>query len=302
MLKPPIIAAALISAAALLLGVARADPGVPALQVMAPNGAKSLLIGTLHAAAAGLRQPAATVLDGAKRYVVEGLPGKGVRPDIAPEVLAGQTKRAGWAGFLTPAQMAELHRRAVCVESAEGFPPSTLGKVVNLSLTYSSARSLSGIAIYRCAPEGLHSSDWLIAQAAKARGLEPTPLESPAEVEVQRKAVPEQIYVALLYDALRPEGDTVVGRTVEALNVGDYEAVNEIVSSTARTPEQAQTYYDIMVAQRNRIWMPRLAALVDDGDAVVVVGADHLAGPQGLVALLEAQGYRVMPTQIPAAP
>ena len=82
MMKPQIIAAALIGAAALQLGVARADPGVPALQVMAPNGAKSLLIGTLPAAAAGLRQPAATVLDGAKRYVVEGLPGKGVPPDI----------------------------------------------------------------------------------------------------------------------------------------------------------------------------------------------------------------------------
>jgi hypothetical protein len=47
--------------------------GVPALKVTAPNGASSVLIGSLHIPSDGLRQPAASVMDGAKRYVVEGM-------------------------------------------------------------------------------------------------------------------------------------------------------------------------------------------------------------------------------------
>ncbi len=45
-----------------------------------------------------------------------------------------------------------------------------------------------------------------------------------------------------------------------------------------------------------------LKRLLDDGDAVIVVGAYHLAGPQGLPTLLKAAGYTVAPTDIPAAP
>lgn len=303
MLRPRTIAAALASAVALQLGVARADPGVPALQVIAPNGAKSLLIGTMHAAAAGLREPAAEVLNGARRFVVEGVSEKGLPPPaIAAEVIGGQATRARWASFLTSVQLAELHRRAACVETAEGLPIFSLGAVVNHSLKYASARTLSNIAIYRCAPEGLRSRDWLLAQAAKARHLDRTPLESQEEAEAHRKAVPEPIYVALLYDALRPDGDTTMARAVDALNAGDYAAIGNLVRNGARTPEQARDYFEIMVAQRNYLWVPRLAALLDNGDAVVAVGAYHLAGPQGLVALLEAQGYRVTPVQIPAAP
>lgn len=277
--------------------------GVPALQITAPNGATSLLIGTLHAAAQGLRQPAPSVLDGARHFVVEGVAGAGGKPPVrAPEVIRGEATRASWASFLTAAQIAELHRRARCVESAEDYPTGLLGAIVDLSLQYERAQALAALAIYRCAPKGLRSRDWLLTQAARAHGLVPTPLETPEEVAAQRGAVPDPIYVALLYDAFRPDGDAALQRVVAALNAGDFEAVAETVRATFRSPEQGQIYYDIMVAQRNRTWLPRLVSLLDEGRAVVAVGAYHLAGPQGLVALLEARGYRIAPLKIPAAP
>lgn len=51
-----------------------------------------------------------------------------------------------------------------------------------------------------------------------------------------------------------------------------------------------------LVVDRNRNWLPAVAALLDDDStSLVVVGALHLVGPEGLPALLAARGFRVTP-------
>jgi hypothetical protein len=47
--------------------------GMPAFSVVAPNGAKNILIGTIHIPYPGLVQPSPAVLDGYGRLVVEHL-------------------------------------------------------------------------------------------------------------------------------------------------------------------------------------------------------------------------------------
>jgi uncharacterized protein len=54
--------------------------------------------------------------------------------------------------------------------------------------------------------------------------------------------------------------------------------------------------YQHLLAQRNRNWMPQLKRLLDSGEPqMIVVGAAHLVGPDGLVAQLKARGYKVIP-------
>ena len=48
-----------------------------------------------------------------------------------------------------------------------------------------------------------------------------------------------------------------------------------------------------MLAPRNRRWLPKLEAYLAGGGAFVAVGIGHLVGPEGLPALLAADGYRV---------
>jgi uncharacterized protein len=51
-----------------------------------------------------------------------------------------------------------------------------------------------------------------------------------------------------------------------------------------------------LVENRNRDWLPAVEALLDDdATSVVVVGALHLVGSEGLPALLAARGFRVTP-------
>jgi hypothetical protein len=53
--------------------------------------------------------------------------------------------------------------------------------------------------------------------------------------------------------------------------------------------------YDELVVQRNENWLPKIEAMLGGTDDVlVVVGAAHLLGRQGLLALLAAHGYRVI--------
>lgn len=56
----------------------------------------------------------------------------------------------------------------------------------------------------------------------------------------------------------------------------------------------APALYDSLVASRNRRWAERIEALLDDErDYLVVVGALHLVGPDGLPRLLAAHGAEV---------
>lgn len=49
-----------------------------------------------------------------------------------------------------------------------------------------------------------------------------------------------------------------------------------------------------LVTNRNRSWIPKLEAMLQGpDDALVVVGAGHLVGKQGVVELLRAKGYTV---------
>jgi tetratricopeptide (TPR) repeat protein len=56
---------------------------------------------------------------------------------------------------------------------------------------------------------------------------------------------------------------------------------------------------EMLFKRRNRAWIPALEKLAVTGHAFVAVGAGHLVGPDGVVALLRAKGYKV--TRVPGA-
>ncbi len=76
---------------------------------------------------------------------------------------------------------------------------------------------------------------------------------------------------------------------LESLLLGEY----------AKFPE----LYDALVYRRNRNWIPKIRALGErDGNVLVVVGALHLVGEQGVIAMLEQAGFKPRRmTALPAA-
>lgn len=63
------------------------------------------------------------------------------------------------------------------------------------------------------------------------------------------------------------------------------------------TPEQVAHEFAVMEAammiNRNRSWVPVLAAAAAEGPVLAAFGALHLSGPEGVLALLEAEGFTV---------
>jgi uncharacterized protein YbaP (TraB family) len=80
-----------------------------------------------------------------------------------------------------------------------------------------------------------------------------------------------------------------LSKLVESWRTGDAPAVERIVLKDLR---QEPLLYQRLLVERNKNWMPKLEALfARRGHAFVVVGAAHLVGPDGLLAMFKAKGY-----------
>jgi len=88
------------------------------------------------------------------------------------------------------------------------------------------------------------------------------------------------------------EDPNVLTELVQAWAVGDMDHIDQLINGEMRdtTPE----LYDRVIVQRNYNWIPQiLAALEGSDDAFVAVGAGHMPGEEGVIALLEAEGVTV---------
>jgi uncharacterized protein YbaP (TraB family) len=82
-----------------------------------------------------------------------------------------------------------------------------------------------------------------------------------------------------------------VNKVADAWKAGDAPTVERFVLQDLK--EDPEIYQRLLV-ERNRNWLPKLVALfARPGHAFVVVGAAHLVGPDGLLAMLKAKGIRV---------
>ncbi|MEJ2515120.1 MAG: TraB/GumN family protein [Gammaproteobacteria bacterium] len=102
--------------------------------------------------------------------------------------------------------------------------------------------------------------------------------------EAQRQLL-EQTLDSL--DELATEADALVA----AWRSGDLAALG------ARLEEDFEDYPELeqrLVTDRNQAWLPAIEArLARPGETLVVVGALHVVGPEGLPALLKSRGYAV---------
>ncbi len=78
---------------------------------------------------------------------------------------------------------------------------------------------------------------------------------------------------------------------LEAWSRGEVEVLEDLLFKGF---EGFPEVFERLIAERNRNWLPKIEEfLTQSGTTLVVVGAAHLVGPEGVVQLLEKQGYRV---------
>ena len=89
-------------------------------------------------------------------------------------------------------------------------------------------------------------------------------------------------------NAYKDEFDTM-------LNVYKMQTINKIEELFNKSEFGMDEHEDILLDNRNKNWVAKLKKIMQDESVFVAVGAGHLVGPKGLIALLQKQGYEVIP-------
>ena len=138
--------------------------------------------------------------------------------------------------------------------------------------------------------------DRLQAEAA-ARGKRLHGLETVQEVVAVFDGIPlaEQGELLDATVALRPRIGEIFGQMKRAYLAGDVASVLALTVElpSGADPQVAQSFMDRILTQRNHRMAERLVPLIADGNLCAAVGAGHLPGDEGVLHLLEAQGFRV---------
>lgn len=158
----------------------------------------------------------------------------------------------------------------------------------------------AAVLIYApCKEPNQLSRDEILNRAADSHGVPTEILETQIVAQKRRDAVPDRLHEEALRSAFGGKARQSLRTIVDALNRGDFAAIARVVDSGYRDPADAALFHKVMVQERNSAWMPPLRQYLDEGHAVVVVGAAHLPGTDGLISLLREAGYRVKPVELP---
>jgi uncharacterized protein YbaP (TraB family) len=83
-----------------------------------------------------------------------------------------------------------------------------------------------------------------------------------------------------------------LGKLIKSWETGDMKTLAGLLNQTL---EEHPELYKRLLVERNKRWIPRIEELVrGDKDAIVIVGAAHLAGKQSVVEMLEKNGLKVV--------
>ncbi len=114
--------------------------------------------------------------------------------------------------------------------------------------------------------------------------------------------MPDNVLDLLIYETCTADEEQTLKRIdeqYEAWRTGDLEAVEEYTYSysedyTEEQLEAREEYYELFVIERNKRMVERAERMIDEGQRTLfIVGLSHFVGDEGIIALLEADGYTV---------
>ncbi|WP_409420527.1 TraB/GumN family protein [Pseudaeromonas sp. ZJS20] len=99
-----------------------------------------------------------------------------------------------------------------------------------------------------------------------------------------------------------PSLSELLPELIQAWQAGNTQSLVALLNEEQGPPALRDYLEAQLLARRNQAWLPQLMDGQRHPNAFVVVGALHLHGPKGLLALLEQAGYAVTPLAAEATP
>lgn len=140
--------------------------------------------------------------------------------------------------------------------------------------------------------------------SARAEGKKPIlALETPELQLSLLDALPIDVQARKLAEVLDHEGETrtEATRLYDAWRLGDLDVIEAATVAPARDDPRMRAFYERVYLARNQSMAQRIDALLREGRTyLVVVGAGHVVGEQGIPALLARSGHRI--ARVPKTP
>ncbi len=141
---------------------------------------------------------------------------------------------------------------------------------------------------------GTTSVEMELYKMSRRRKLESAGLETAAYQMSVFDSIPYAAQAKMLVDGLRSmdSTDTGEGQLDEMLRLYHDQDISAMQSMIGDDSGMGQ-YEDILLKKRNQNWIPVMGRMMAEKPTLFAVGAGHLGGTFGVVALLRKAGYRV---------
>jgi len=274
----------------LVLALLLAAPALaaPAMWQVEGGAARITLYGTVHALPPGktwLSDAARAAFTGADTLVVE------VANSGDPVAMAGVVQRIGMLPTPIPLASrlpADLRPRLASHLQGLGMPADSLDKFK----TWLAAITILAIDMQRSGLDPADGVDRALIFMAKTAGKPVVGLETAQYQLGLFDALPEPEQRLLLGSAVIDAGaaQDEVRALLKAWEAGDVERIRAEFDDGSLSPELEAA----LIIRRNTAWADWLVKrAAQPGGVFVAVGAAHMAGPDSLIALLQARGLNV---------
>jgi uncharacterized protein YbaP (TraB family) len=105
--------------------------------------------------------------------------------------------------------------------------------------------------------------------------------------------LPDSVMAEMIMDGIRhPEkADAMNVEMYQLYRAQDVEGLAKLINNS----EEMAGATDALLSKRNNNWIPVMEAKMKDKVCFFAVGAGHLGGENGVIALLQAAGYKLIP-------
>lgn len=140
------------------------------------------------------------------------------------------------------------------------------------------------------------SYEMKILDIARAQNKEIGGLET-AEYQMSMfDSIPYETQARMLVESIRSTG-TGSEEFDEMLNLYKNQDINGMITMMRADEEGIGGYEDMLLVTRNKNWIPVMGEMMMKQPTFFAVGAGHLGGEMGVVALLRKEGYTVVPVR-----
>ncbi|MEJ2617524.1 MAG: TraB/GumN family protein [Ignavibacteriaceae bacterium] len=140
----------------------------------------------------------------------------------------------------------------------------------------------------------LASYELTFVQMAKKYNIDLTGLESVKEQMNSIDKIPFKKQAELVLETMKDfnEDRLLYSQLIDAYKKMDFKNFYNLM---VKASPELKEFEQILLIDRNEKWVPRIEKMIKEKSCFIAVGALHLEGEKGLVALLQSDGYSVTP-------